>query len=169
MKYPILPAIAALLFSTLAQATSPFREDTVMVEKSPGLFGTKIETQIYSPASDGKFPMVVLNHGHAKPPGTHDLREMFRGQAIEFVKRGYVVVVPYRAGYSHSSGSRSIDIACDNPNVGREWASDVLAAIDYARKRPDVDDTYGSAAPADSVPRTYLKVYNAACGLDDEQ
>jgi dienelactone hydrolase len=235
MKHLMLTAVAALLFPALAQATPPFREDTVMVEKSPGPFGTRIETQIYAPVGDGKFPMVVLNHGHAELPGARDMREMFRGQAIEFVKRGYVVVVPYRAGYSHSSGSNSIQIACDNAHVGREWASDVIAAIDYARKRPDVDDSriivigqsqggfttvalgsmnvpgvigivdfvggarqpkcsggygpatdafaefgktstvpalfmygdndmYGSAAAADSVPRTYLKAYNAAGG-----
>lgn len=233
--------IAALLFSTLAQAAPPFREDTVMVQKSSGLFGTKIETQIYAPQADGKFPIVVLNHGHAEMPAAANLLEMFRGQALEFVRRGYVVVVPYRSGYSHSSGNITIKEVCDNPSLGRAWASDVIAAIDYARQLPYVDaskivvigqsqggfttaalgsmnvpgvigivdivgaarqphcqggygpatdafaefgrtsavpalfmygdnDMYGSAAPADSVPRGYLKAYNDAGGhatLDD--
>jgi dienelactone hydrolase len=235
MKRLILVPLAALLVPGLAQATPPFREDTVMVQKSSGFFGAKIETQIYSPPGDGKFPVVVLNHGHYHFPAAGDLREVFRGQAMEFVERGYVVVVPYRSGYSHSSGNTSIKEACDTPSLGRDWASDVVAAIDYARTLPQVDDTrivvigqsqggfttvalgsmtvpgvvgivdfvgaakqptcksgygpaadafgtfgkttsipalfmygdnddYGSTAPANSVPRGYLKAYNDAGG-----
>ena len=135
-----MPAlVVVLLLPMLAQATPPFREDTVMVQKSSGLFGQKIETQIYSPPGGGKFPVVVLNHGHYHLPAAADLREVFRGQALEFVKRGYVVVVPYRSGYSHSGGNISIKEACDSPGLGREWASDVIAAIDYARDLPTVD------------------------------
>ncbi|WGS53757.1 dienelactone hydrolase family protein [Paraburkholderia sp. D15] len=139
MKRWMLTSVAALLMPLLAQATPPFREDTVTVEKSSGLFGTKIETQIYAPQAEGKFPMVVINHGHFTLPAAADLREVFRGQALEFVKRGYVVVVPYRPGYSHSSGDNSIRIACFNASVGRQWADDVNAAIDYARGLPNVD------------------------------
>jgi hypothetical protein len=62
MRYLILKAVAALLCSTLVQATPPFRKDTVLVEKSSGLLGRTIETQMYAPATDGEFPMVVLNH-----------------------------------------------------------------------------------------------------------
>lgn len=142
MKPLMLVAVAALLFPIVAQATSPFREDTVMVQKSSGLFGAKIETQIYSPPGDGKFPVVVLNHGHYHLPTASDLREAFRGQAMEFVRRGYVVVVPYRSGYSHSSGNTTIKESCDSPSLGRDWASDVVAAINYARTLPQVDDTH---------------------------
>ena len=227
----IFTAFALLSIAANALAAPPFREDTVMVQKSSGLFGTKIETQIYAPQAEGKFPIVVLNHGHEQMPSAANLLEMFRGQALEFVRRGYVVVVPYRSGYSHSSGSNLTNEPASTAGLGREWASDAIAAIDYARKLPNVDDSrivvigqsqggfttvaigsmnvpgvigivdfvgaarqrtyepateafatfgktstvpalfmygdndmYGSAAPANSVPRGYLKAYDDAGG-----
>ncbi|WP_052421051.1 alpha/beta hydrolase family protein [Paraburkholderia ferrariae] len=141
MKLVILLPLAALLLPMLAQATPPFSERTVMVDESSGFFGTKIETQIYAPQAEGKFPMVVINHGHFPLPHARDLREVFRGQALEFVRRGYVVVVPYRAGYSNSSGDSTINDTCSTAGDGRHWASEVAAVIDYARTLPNVDDS----------------------------
>jgi dienelactone hydrolase len=139
MKRWFIAIFAVILLPVCAQAAEPFREETVMVKKSPGLWETEIETQIYAPQAEGRYPLVVLNHGHFKGPNARDLREVFRGQALELVKRGYAVVVPYRPGYSHSSPDRSIHIACYNPSIGRQWASEVIAAIDYARSLPYVD------------------------------
>jgi dienelactone hydrolase len=141
MKRLMLALLVASLFSTLVHAAPPFDEQTVMVEESSGLFGTKIETQIYAPQAEGKFPLVVINHGHVPLPHARDLREVFRGQALEFVRRGYVVVVPYRAGYSNSSGDSTINDTCSTTGDGRHWASEVVAVIDYARKLPNVDDS----------------------------
>jgi dienelactone hydrolase len=134
--------LIALILTNVALAGPQSKEDTVMVEKSFGIFAIRIETQIYSPPGEGKFPVVVLNHGHYHLPAAGDLREVFRGQALEFVRRGYVVVVPYRSGYSHSSGNSSIKAACDTASLGREWASDVIASIDYARGLPNVDSSH---------------------------
>ena len=139
MKRWFIAIFAVMLLPVCAQAAEPFREETVMVKKASGLLDAEIETQIYAPQAGGRYPLVVLNHGHFKGPNARDLREVFRGQALEFVKRGYAVVVPYRPGYSHSSPDRSIHIACYNPAVGRQWATDVIAAIDYARSLPYVD------------------------------
>ena len=105
--------------------------------KKPGLFGYNIETQVYSPNTPGHYPIVVLNHGHTASP---DQTESFRGQAIEFLRRGYVVVVPFRAGHSHSGGM-PVKGACYDVGMVHELADDVVPAIDYARSLPNVDPT----------------------------
>ena len=105
--------------------------------KKPGLFGYNIETQVYSPDAPGHYPIVVLNHGHTASP---DQRESFRGQAIEFLKRGYVVVVPFRAGHSHSGGM-PVKGSCYDMGMVRELADDVVPAINYAKMLPNVDPT----------------------------
>jgi dienelactone hydrolase len=132
----ILATFAFVVVASSAVAAPPFQEQTVMVKK-PGLFGYNIETQVYSPNAPGHYPIVVLNHGHTASP---DQRESFRGQAIEFLKRGYVVVVPFRAGHSHSGGM-PVKGSCYDVGMVRELADDVVPAIDYAKTLPNVDPT----------------------------
>jgi len=141
-KFAGAVTVGLLALSMQAVMAAPqFREDTVLVRKSGGLFAAEIETQIYLPAVEGHFPIVVINHGHAEGKSALDMRESLRGQALEFVKRGYVVVVPFRTGYSHSSGNSNIKASCFTASLGRQWAEDVIAAINYAKQLPDADPT----------------------------
>jgi dienelactone hydrolase len=97
-----------------------------------------LETTVFKPDGRGPFPMVVFNHG--KMPG--DPRAQARSRPIafarEFVRRGYLVVVPNREGFADSGGSYQ-QAGCDVERNGVEQAADVAATIAYMSKRADVD------------------------------
>lgn len=65
--------IAAVLISVLHAACAfaqdqPVRYEHVMVPMKRGFFPIKLSTFLYTPPGQGRFPLVVLNHGQA--PGT---------------------------------------------------------------------------------------------------
>ena len=94
---------------------------------------------MYSPPGPGPFPLVVINHGKAPGDPRFQHSGEFYGQALEFVKRGYVVLAPNRSGFSKSGGKYVT--GCDMPSMGQLWADDVAPVIDYARKLPNVDSS----------------------------
>jgi dienelactone hydrolase len=104
-----------------------------------GLFRVQLETRIYAPPGDCPFPLVIINHG--KDPGDPHFQQSssYDGQALEFVRRGYAVIVPMRQGFAKSGGFyRS---SCNIEDNGLAQAEDVLAAIAYAKTLPYVDAT----------------------------
>jgi dienelactone hydrolase len=139
---PIL-AFAALTLLGISVNTAhgaDLREETVFIPKSMGLFDILLETQLYAPKAEGRYPLVVINHGKAYGNPTFQKSGAFYGQALEFVKRGYVVIAPNRAGFSKSGGSY-LEGGCQFTSAGRLWADDVEVAIHYAQKLPYVDPT----------------------------
>lgn len=131
---------ALSLFASFARADG-MRDEIVQVPLKDGLFTVKLTTRIYAPPGDGPFPLVVINHG--KAPGNAALQkdESYYFQALEFVRRGYVVIVPTREGFGSSGGSY-LKTNCNVGDAARNWAISVQAAIDYARKLPYVDGTH---------------------------
>ena len=97
-----------------------------------------LETTVFKPSGDGPFPMVVFNHG--KLPGDSHAQPRARPLALarEFVRHGYVVVVPNRKGFAESGG----DYAGNGCNVeanGFSQARDVAATVAFMSKQPFVD------------------------------
>lgn len=112
-------------------------EYIVMIPGGPGLQAA-LETTIFKPNGDGPFPLLVINHG--KQPGNPQLqkRDRFIYMATAFVRRGYAVMVPMRAGFAHSTG-QYVDYGCNMTANGYSQASDVLDAIHYARSQSWID------------------------------
>jgi dienelactone hydrolase len=131
-----------VLGACLAQAAgaATLRDESVMVPKGHGLFHVELETHIYAPPGDGPFPLVVINHGKEFGDPHFQQSADYYGQALEFVRRGYAVIVPMREGFAKSGGTYRSD-SCNDEDDGLTGAADVLAAIDYAKHLPYVDPT----------------------------
>jgi len=97
-----------------------------------------LETTIFKPDGPGPFPMVVFNHGKL-PGNTHEQpRARPLAFAREFVRHGYVVVVPNRRGFAGSTGEYAGD-GCNVEANGFSQARDVAATIAYMDRQPFVD------------------------------
>jgi dienelactone hydrolase len=146
MKTIALALISAIvtLASTLVccpATAAQMRDEIVQVPLKGWMFTANLTTRIYAPPGDGPFPLVVINHGKAEGNPAFQKDEPFYFQALEFVRRGYAVVVPTRAGFG-SSGGVYFKSNCDFASGARHWADSVQAAIDYARTLPFVDGAH---------------------------
>lgn len=97
-----------------------------------------LETTVFRPAGPGPFPLLLMNHGKQAGPARLQQRERFIYMATEFVRRGYAVMLPMRAGYAQSTGAYR-DAGCDMLANAQGQARDVLAALAYARRQSWVD------------------------------
>ena len=113
-------------------------EQVVFVKNGGGLFSTELETTIFKPEGDGPFPLVVINHGKADGNPKFQARNRSIVAARQFVRRGYVVMLPMRGGFARSSGNY-IAGGCNISGNGLTQAEDVRAALDYAVRLPYVD------------------------------
>lgn len=142
MQHPTLRATALLLAAiagvAAAQAPSTMNERVVMVKVDRGVFGAELETTIFKPDGDGPFPLAVINHG--KAPGNPVFQERARHLVAsrEFVRRGYVVALPMREGFSKSTGTYNSG-GCNIASNGENQAEWVAGAIDWLRTQPYVD------------------------------
>lgn len=125
-----------------AQAALPPRtiERVVMVPKAGADANVDLETTIFRPAADGRYPLVVINHGKAPGKPAYQGRARFAAQSAEFVRRGYVVALPMRQGFSKSGGAY-VGGSCNISANGMAQAEDVIAALDYLVQQPYVDPT----------------------------
>ncbi|MBN2266624.1 MAG: S9 family peptidase [Candidatus Aminicenantes bacterium] len=118
------------------------RPELVVVKAADGL---EVPCQLFLPrgakAGDRR-PAVVYTHGgpiRQMLLGWHYMEFYSEAYGINqyFASRGYVVIsVNYRSGIGYGRSFR------EAPNCGMEGAAeyqDVLAAVDYLRKRPEVD------------------------------
>jgi len=98
------------------------------------------------PDGDGPFPIIILNHGRSSTDRAHPPRFRYIKQARFFTERGFAVFEPTRIGYGaqgtefdpEDSGS------CNNRNfapMAEAASTEILAALDYAKKQPYVDPT----------------------------
>lgn len=140
------PAGEARVPNAVADADSP---TTLLPLLPPGMneavvrvpvgdTGKTLETTVFKPEGEGPFPVVVFNHG--KEPV--DPREQPRARPLsfarEFVRRGYLVVVPNREGFAESDGTYTEEI-CNLEGIGESQARDVAATVDWLHTRPDAD------------------------------
>ena len=97
-----------------------------------------LETTLFRPAGPGPFPLLLMNHGKQAGPARLQQRERFIYMATEFVRRGYAVMLPMRAGFARSTGAYR-DFGCDMLGNAQGQARDMLAALAYARRQSWVD------------------------------
>jgi len=84
-----------------------------------------VQAQRDAAPADGRFPLIVLSHGHlGSMYGHHDL-------AAELARHGYIVVAPQHTGDSHDDASGA---GTDRALLGRAWQAS--AAIDAALADP---------------------------------
>ena len=100
-----------------------------------------LQTTVFKPNGAGPFPMIVFNHG--KLPGdAHDQpRNRPLALAREFVRHGYVVVVPNRRGFAESGGNYAGN-GCNVEANGYAQARDVAATVAYMSEQPYIDKTH---------------------------
>jgi len=113
-------------------------EEVVQVPKPAGPFIVELEATVFKPPGEGPFPLVVINHGKARGRPAFQARARYAAQSAEFVRRGYVVIVPMRQGFAKSGGPY-IGGGCNATRNGLAQAEDVVAALDYMRTQPYVD------------------------------
>lgn len=147
----------------------------------------EIEATVYRPEGPGPFPLLVLSHG--SPRGGDEARRRmgrvrFLAQAAEFVRMGFVVIVPTRRGFGNSGGHFAENAGhCDSPDyrrAGLEAARDLLAAIEHMRREPYVDASrivlagqsaggFASLAAASRQPPGVVAVLNFAGGRGSQR
>ncbi len=124
--------LISISFSALA-----VKEEIIRV---PYDWSWSLETTIFTPEGKGPFPLIILNHG--KEFGDARLQKRYRGYPIarEFTKRGYMVAMPMRLGFSKSDGVYN-QYGCDMVKDGYIQAESVAPAVEFFKKRTDVDPT----------------------------
>lgn len=126
------------IIANVFSASMPLNEQVAMVPVGSGWSKTDLETTFFIPPGNGPFPLVVINHGKASGNPRFDPRARFEAASREFVKRGYLVAVPMRPGFSKSEG-RDMSPGCNSESYGALQAETVSKVLDEITKRPDVD------------------------------
>jgi dienelactone hydrolase len=134
----VLAVISMAAFAAEPVLNKSLNEEIVFIKNSSGLFSTQLETTFFKPSGDGPFPLLVINHGKAFGDPHFQPRARYIIATREFVKRGYVVMIPMRGGFSRSSGSYLAG-GCNIEGNAQAQAKDVRAALDYAVTLPYVD------------------------------
>jgi dienelactone hydrolase len=142
----VLVVLAAVSGGALAVAA----DETPALEPSLGEFVSRVpstgftepelEVTIFKPPGDGRFPVVMLNHGRA--PGNPRLQPRWRPllAAREFVQRGYAVVVPMRQGFANSGGAEIVG-GCNVASNGHAQARSVRRTADWLATQDWADTT----------------------------
>jgi dienelactone hydrolase len=140
--------LALLLFFSLtlavpAAAQNTFREELRIPMAEAGERG--LQALFIRPNAPGRYPLAVFSHG--APRDAEQRRKMSPlgslPVAMEFVRRGYAIVIVMRRGYGTSGGNYSEGVACDRDGnftaSGQLAAADIRAALEFVAKRADVD------------------------------
>ncbi|AGW88522.1 MULTISPECIES: dienelactone hydrolase family protein [Cupriavidus] len=115
-----------------------FTEQVMMLPKAAIPSRIDLEATVFKPSGEGPFPLVVINHGKAPGRPFMQGRARFAAQSAEFLRRGYVVVLPMRQGFARSGGAY-VGGSCDIETNGLMQADDVVATLDYMATLPYVD------------------------------
>lgn len=96
----------------------------------------RIQAYLYKPSGEGRFPVVIYNHGSREGYERRPTPFVFIGKML--TARGYVVLVPERRGYGLSSGqdyAQAVghDVAEKFVERLQDETDDVLAALDYLK------------------------------------
>jgi len=143
MTMPIryLLAGAALFSAVGAHAQPAAGEQVVAIPANIGGVELKLQTTIYKPSGAGPFPVLFMNHGKAGGDAHLQPRATFPVISREFVKRGYAVVIPMRAGFAGSGGTY-VNSHCDAKNNGDLQANSLFFAMEYVMKQPWADQDH---------------------------
>ena len=102
----------------------------------------RLETFVYRPSANGRYPVIIFNHGSSG--GRPHVSFPSRRIAEYFVDRGFVVVVPMRRGRGRSTGesleweSRNCDPASWYPGLEHSH-EDLSAVFEYVTTIPQAN------------------------------
>ena len=108
--------------------------ETITFVKNDKLFAVSLEVTLFKPDGDGPFPVVVINHGKAAMNNRLQPRSRYSTVAIEFLRRGYAVVVPMRQGFSNSGGA-AVGEGCTITGNGEAQAEDIVAVTRWIKQQ----------------------------------
>lgn len=131
-------APSTLLAQDGAQLDERFGEQIISIPESGRFMSLNLEATLFKPQGNGPFPLVIINHGKALGDPIFQPRARFQPVSHALVRRGFVVLMPMRKGFSKSGGHYH-SIGCNVASDGEVQAEDVLAAINYARTLSFVD------------------------------
>jgi dienelactone hydrolase len=129
----LIAGVLALSASTVSAA------DTAEIPSPNGM----MTAEIYKPAGDGPFPVVVFSHGRAGDP--RERAQMNHAIAASVASywtgKGFAVVAPFRPGYGPTGGFDAEDHGpCDrSPDYARtasQAAEAIVAAVLWTRTQP---------------------------------
>ncbi len=116
-----------------------------------GAFGmtlhADLEALMLRPRDDARHPLALMNHGMTtEPDERHDMSpDDMIPQAVEFVHRGWAVLIPMRRDYGKSGGHFAEDITGNScgalgfDDEGRAAAQDLKEAIRLVADKPYLD------------------------------
>lgn len=148
---PFLNVIAMVCALLLIVGTASAVEQQFLTENihiaAPGAGKAGLEGILVRPATPGRYPLVLINHG--SPRSSNDRPGMtpmqWLRQAMEFARRGWAAAAVLRRGYGHSGGGWAEDYrGCANPDyyrAGLTAATDLRSIISELGKRADIDAT----------------------------
>jgi dienelactone hydrolase len=133
--------LCGLLLFVLAQGISVAQSKPEEVVFPIG--GRELHGFIWKPEGTGPFPAILWNHGSEKLPGSQPALAKF------YTAHSYVFFVPHRRGQGRSPGDYIQDLVAQAPpgerarrmvELQQVEVDDVLAALNYLRSQPYVDN-----------------------------
>jgi dienelactone hydrolase len=115
-------------------------EQVITLSVGSGMASTELETTFFIPPTEGPFPLVIINHGKAPGNPKFQARARYLTASREFLKRGYLVALPMRRGFSKSGGGY-VDPGCNIESNGQMRADEITEIIAALVRRSDVDPT----------------------------
>ncbi len=139
----LLPLLLALAPPARSEGPVPplrpeLNERVERVPVGAGPFTVRLETTIFRPPGAGPFPVVVISHGKASGNTKFQERARYLAATREFLRRGYLVVVPMRSGFAGSEG-KYIDYGCNLEGNGQHQADDVAGVLAWLASLPEAD------------------------------
>lgn len=144
----LLVAIVALLCwptGDTARVDAGLVEEHIRIPSASGRY--TIAATILRPRGPGPFGAIVLNHGVPVSAQARALEsaEMLLPAAGVFARRGYAVIMPLRRGFGATGGWFAENAgSCGQPDYLRgesAAADDIMAAYNFARRLPYVDNS----------------------------
>jgi dienelactone hydrolase len=138
------PAFVALILSAGTLAAQGYKRESMRIPM-PAAGDRGLEALLIKPDVPGRLPLALVNHG--SPRNAADRLEMtpqgLERSAIEFVRRGFAVVLVMRRGFGASGGGFAENAGpCANSDFNKAAAAsvaDLRAVIAHLSKRPDID------------------------------
>jgi dienelactone hydrolase len=150
-----LPVLSRITWAQAYPITCPAMPSTKFIDFPYDSDNLRIAAYLYAPEGEGPFPVVIYNHGDRDDP-RRSVDFKYIGDMLSRI--GYVVLIPERRGYGKSEGNTvGEEIGSDTEEkirrreeIGRDAgeklvrrleaeATDVLNAIPYLEKLPNVD------------------------------
>ncbi len=120
------------------EAIGPNLNEEVLTVPVHSSESVDLQVTLFKPPGPGPFPILLINHGKSEGNPKLQPRARYYTVAREFVRRGYMVVLPMRKGFSGSGGTY-VSAGCNMYANAQLQAADVAAIAQWARQQPQAD------------------------------